>query len=92
MIPKGEPVELLSRPPRIISLQLDLIRKYHLEAERIGSGADTQLRILPFSTQTTEEGKDEQTISENELDDFVNGNGNSTGSPYFVDRLPLLPE
>ncbi|PON98402.1 hypothetical protein TorRG33x02_056360 [Trema orientale] len=93
VIPKGEPVELLPRPPRIICLQLDLIQKYQLEADRIGSGADTQLRILPFHTQTTEEGNSEQnSVSDNELDDFINVDGNSNGSPYVVDRLPLLPE
>ncbi|PON45684.1 hypothetical protein PanWU01x14_256760 [Parasponia andersonii] len=91
VIPKGEPVELLPRPPHIISLQLDLIQKYQLEAERIGSGADTQLRILPF--HTTEEGNSEQnSMPDNELDDFINVDGNSNGSPYVVDRLPLLPE
>ena len=92
MIPKGEPIELLPRPPRIISLQLDLIRKYQLEAERIGSGADTQLLILPFHTKTIEGSSEHNSISDNDLDDFVNSNGSSNGSPYIVDRLPLLPE
>ncbi|KAF4348634.1 protein SEEDLING PLASTID DEVELOPMENT 1 [Cannabis sativa] len=99
VIPKGEPVELLPRSPRIMSLQLDLIRKYQLEAEQIGSGTDTQLRILPFGAQTTEfeeENGEQNPIFDDDDDvgEFVDDDdgGNSNGSPYLVDRLPLLPE
>ncbi|XP_062093286.1 protein SEEDLING PLASTID DEVELOPMENT 1 [Humulus lupulus] len=95
VIPKGEPVELLPRSPRIISLQFDLIRKYQLEAEQIGSGAETQLRILPFgqTIEFEEENGEQNSISDDDdADDFVDDNGNSNGSPYLADRLPLLPE
>lgn len=93
VIPKGEPVELLPRLPRIISLQLDLIRKYQLQAERIGSGADARLCILPLHTRTNEEDNTEQNdMSDIEFDDFINSGGDTNGSSYSVDRLPLLPE
>lgn len=81
MIPKGEAVELLPRPPRIMSLQLNLIRKYELEAERIGSGQNARIRILPFSCS-----------NEEELNDPGNVNGNSNGSAFAVEKLPLLPD
>ena len=90
VIPKGEPVELLPRPPRIMSLQLGLIRRYDLEAERIGTGVGARLRILPFHIPPNEE--DENDLSDSEFDDLVNGNSNTNGSSHIMDRLPLLPE
>lgn len=93
VIPKGEPVELLPRPSNIISLQLELIQKYQLEAERIGSESDVRLRILPFGTRVDEDGKASDRDSVNGgLDDFASANGDPNGSPYLVDRLPLLPD
>ncbi|XP_024029170.1 uncharacterized protein ycf45 isoform X4 [Morus notabilis] len=95
VIPKGEPAELLPRPTRIMTLQLDLIRRYQLEAERIGSGAETRLCILPLHVRKNEEDDTKQndmSVSDSELDDFVNSKGNTNVSPYCVDRLPLLPE
>ncbi|KAL5565148.1 hypothetical protein UlMin_028312 [Ulmus minor] len=93
VIPKGDAVELLPRPVRIISLQLDLIRKYQLEAERVGSNTEVRLRILPFHTRMNEGGETSETVAADvELDDFVNTNGHTSGSPDHVDRLPLLTD
>jgi hypothetical protein len=86
-------VELLPRPSNIISLQIELIQKYQLEAERIGSESDVRLRILPFGTRVDEDGKASDRDSVNGgLDDFASANGDPNGSPYLVDRLPLLPD
>ncbi|KAI7734563.1 hypothetical protein M8C21_023734, partial [Ambrosia artemisiifolia] len=51
VIPKGEPVELLPRHSNIMLLQKDLIRKYKLRAQRVGSEVDGRLRILPFQAE-----------------------------------------
>ncbi|XP_057749524.1 protein SEEDLING PLASTID DEVELOPMENT 1 [Arachis stenosperma] len=88
VIPKGEPVDLLPRTSHVLSLQLDLIRKYQLEARRIAGESDVHLRILPSHYMTDEEAKTDE-ISE--FDDFAS-NGSANGSPYSLDRLPLLPE
>uniref|UniRef100_A0A7N2MBR4 Phosphotyrosine protein phosphatase domain-containing protein n=1 Tax=Quercus lobata TaxID=97700 RepID=A0A7N2MBR4_QUELO len=93
VIPKGESIELLPRPSNVMSLQMDLIQKYQLEAERIGTESDVRLRILPHHSRMDEEGK--ISVRDNatgELDDFVSANGDPNGSLYVVDRLPLLPD
>ncbi|KAM0997943.1 hypothetical protein ACFX2C_007772 [Malus domestica] len=94
VIPKGEPVELLPRPSHIMSAQMDLIRKYQLEAERIGKEPDVRLRILPFHSTTIEENhtSSKRVGADDGLDDFLDTNGNTNGSLLIVDRLPLLPE
>lgn len=76
-----------------MSLQMDLIQKYQLEAERIGTESDVRLRILPHRSRMDEEGKiSERDNATGELDDFVSANGDPNGSLYVVDRLPLLPD
>jgi hypothetical protein len=86
-------VELLPRPFNIRALQMDLIRKYQLEAERIGSDSDIHLRILPFHTRIGEDGETSETDSaDGGFDDFVSANGDTNGSVCSVDRLPLLPD
>ncbi|KAE8124744.1 hypothetical protein FH972_019601 [Carpinus fangiana] len=94
VIGKGKPVELLPRPSNIMALQMALIRKYQLEAERIGSDSDIHLRILPFHTRMGEEdGKTNETDNDDGgFDDFVSTNGDTNGSVSSVDRLPLLPD
>lgn len=93
VIPKGEPVELLPRPSSIMSLQIDLIRKYQLEAERIGKEADVRLRILPYHTIRIEENHtSKRADDDDEFDDVLGTNGNTNGSLSTVDRLPLLPD
>ncbi|KAK4344061.1 hypothetical protein RND71_037155 [Anisodus tanguticus] len=94
VIPKGEPVELLPRPSNIILLQKDLIRKYKLKSERIGTGMDLRLRILPFSNASDEDNHDSEGVDdESEVDELLfRPNADSNGSAYTVNRLPLLPE
>ncbi|KGN55083.1 uncharacterized protein ycf45 [Cucumis sativus] len=94
VIPREESVELLPRPPHILSLQMDLIRKYHLQSERIGMETNVRLRILPLIANNVDEnaktqGKVDPTT---EFDDFIGSNGDTNGTLYSVDRLPLLPE
>lgn len=90
VIPKGEPVDLLPRSSYILSLQLDFVQKYQLEARKISRESDVHLRILPMHNRTDKESSNTETSdAENSgLGDFAASNG----SPYSVDRLPLLPE
>ncbi|WJX93953.1 hypothetical protein P8452_75425 [Trifolium repens] len=89
VIPKGEPVDLLPRSYQVVSLQLDLVRSYQLEARRIcGESNIHHLRILPFHYVTDEV----ITSDTSESDDFSSSNGSVNGSLNNLDRLPLLPE
>ncbi|XP_022753335.1 uncharacterized protein ycf45 isoform X2 [Durio zibethinus] len=90
VIPKGEPVELLSRPPHILSLQIELIQKYQLQSEKVAKGSDFRLRILPFHLITNEDKNSNETVDGNKLDNFDCYGAN--GSPHSVDKLPLLPD
>ncbi|KAL3323299.1 hypothetical protein AABB24_040426 [Solanum stoloniferum] len=94
VIPKGEPVELLPRPTNIRLLQKDLVRKYKLKSEQIGTGTDLRLRILPFTSASDEDGHDSEGVDdESEVDELLfRPNAESNGSAYTVNRLPLLPE
>ncbi|KAI3753702.1 hypothetical protein L2E82_25763 [Cichorium intybus] len=97
VIPKGQPVELLPRPSNIMSLQKDLIRKYKLEAQKVGSEADIRLRILPFQSNkqdTNPQTNDDDDYDDNDADDEVNefDFSNTNGSAYPMDRLPILPD
>lgn len=86
-------MELLPRSSNIILLQKDLIRKYKLQSERVGLEPDVRLRILPF--QTTMDGEtdsDGNVDTDNEVDELFSHDGEANGSPYFVERLPLLPD
>jgi hypothetical protein len=93
VIPKGEAVDLLPRPSNIMLLQKDLIRKYKLKSERVGSEANVHLRILPFQN-TIDEDKctDEQIGADDKLDELFKPIAVANGSHYSLDRLPLLPE
>nr|XP_043619468.1 protein SEEDLING PLASTID DEVELOPMENT 1 [Erigeron canadensis] len=86
VIPKGEPVELLPRPSNVMLLQKELIRKYKLQAQKVGSEADVRLRILPFQGLTEEKDHDDD-VDDDEFSELSETNG----SPYPVNRLPLLP-
>ncbi|XWS52147.1 hypothetical protein CRYUN_Cryun11dG0042300 [Craigia yunnanensis] len=90
VIPKGEPVELLSRPPHIISLQIELIQKYQLQSEKVGKGSDLRLRILPFQLIVNEDKNCSETVDANEFGNFDCYGAN--GSQHSVDRLPLIPD
>ncbi|KAI9086030.1 hypothetical protein K1719_032107 [Acacia pycnantha] len=97
VIPKGEPVDLLPRSSAILSLQLELVQKYQLEARKITSDSGVHLRILPNHYRIDEETFDNSEASDDPeedegLDDFASPNGNVNGSPYRLDRLPLLPD
>lgn len=94
VIPKGQPVELLPRPSNIMSLQKDLIRKYKLEAQKVGSEADIRLRILPFQSNKQDTNPQTNDDDDNDADDEVNefDFSNTNGSAYPMDRLPILPD
>ncbi|KAL7593026.1 hypothetical protein Lser_V15G35109 [Lactuca serriola] len=102
VIPKGESVELLPRSSNIMLLQKDLIRKYKLQSQQIGSEAttDVRIRILPFQAKkqdTNPERNDEDYGNDDDDDDDDDeisefDLSNTNGSPYPMDRLPLLPD
>ncbi|KAI5420300.1 hypothetical protein KIW84_044180 [Lathyrus oleraceus] len=93
VIPKGEPVDLLPRSYQVVSLQLELVRSYQLEARRIRGESDVHyLRIMPSHYGTDEVEALETAEFDGEFDDLSSSNGNANGSPNNLDRLPLLPE
>ncbi|KAI4333597.1 hypothetical protein L6164_018381 [Bauhinia variegata] len=93
VIPKGEAVDLLPRSSPILSLQLDLVRKYQLEARRMSRESDVHLRILPSHYRMDEDRTNGETSDADVgFDDFSCPDGSTNGSPYTVERLPLLPE
>ncbi|KAB2615964.1 hypothetical protein D8674_022552 [Pyrus ussuriensis x Pyrus communis] len=86
------------RPSHIMSPQMDLIRKYQLEAERISKEPDVSPypSISYYSESVAEENHarlaSERIDANDVLDDFLGTNGSTNGSLSIVDRLPLLPE
>lgn len=93
VIPKGETAELLPRPSYILSLQIELIRKYQLQYERVGKEPDARLHILPLQAKPDESRNSGETVDEDiEFDEFIGSSSNSNGTPYTVDRLPFLPD
>ncbi|KAG7589952.1 P-loop containing nucleoside triphosphate hydrolase [Arabidopsis suecica] len=96
VIPKKETADLLPRPPRIVSLQGKLVRKYNLRSERKWRGDEMYLRILPYGTEEDrDDGEDKGEFEEEngeELDEFGCATGESNDSPSGIDRLPLLPD
>ncbi|KAF5766574.1 putative AAA domain-containing protein, R3H [Helianthus annuus] len=93
VIPKGEPVELLPRQSNILLLQKGLIRKYKLQAQRVGSEADVRLRILPFQAEKQDKHDAHDDDDDDDGDtDALNELSNANGSPYPVNRLPFLPD
>lgn len=90
VIPKGEPAELLPRPPHIVSLQIELIKKYRLQSEKVDEGSVLRLRILPFQlTANNDENSSETADANYEFDNFDSYGANGSHS---VGRLPLLPD
>ncbi|XP_010428224.1 PREDICTED: uncharacterized protein ycf45-like isoform X2 [Camelina sativa] len=96
VIPKKETADLLPRQPKIVSLQGKLVRKYNLRSERKWREDEMYLRIIPYGTEEDrDDGEDEGEVEEEngeELDEFGCSTGESNGSPYGIDRLPLLPD
>ncbi|CAJ2677230.1 unnamed protein product [Trifolium pratense] len=89
VIPKGETVDLLPRSYQVVSLQLDLVRSYQLEARRISGESNVHhLRIFPSHYVMD----DVITSDTSESDDFSSSNGSANGSLNNLNRLPLLPE
>lgn len=69
-------------------LQKDLIRKYKLQAQKVGSEVDVRLRILPFQGHKEVKDYDNDDRDDDELSELSETNG----SPYPMNRLPVLPE
>ncbi|CAL5036866.1 unnamed protein product [Urochloa decumbens] len=87
VIPKGESVQLLPRPPSIISSQVELIETFSLKWEVVGEEPNSHVRILPHFRAKEATGAEQGTAT---------GVADS-GSPDDTDRtqitrLPFLPE
>ncbi|KAK1268685.1 hypothetical protein QJS04_geneDACA008229 [Acorus gramineus] len=91
VISKGEPVDLLRRPSNILRFQIDLIKKYNLQIERMGKEPDVWLRILPFPPQSESPSANEMIDSGSKSEDMDELDG-INGSQNGVARLPLLPD
>lgn len=93
VIRKGEPVELLPRPPHILSLQVDLAQKYQLQTKIKGLGPESRLCIIPFYSNTYGKQKDrEADDAATTIDEIMDVNDITNGSLYSLDRLPILPD
>lgn len=86
-------MDLLPRSSHILSLQLDLVRSYQLEARRISGDSGVYLRILPSHYVTDEVKTSEASEFDGEVDDeFASTNGSVNGTVNSLGKLPLLPE
>lgn len=86
VIPRGKPVELLPRSSSIISLQMNFIKKYQLQSEKIGKEPNVQLRILPLHASETE------SIAHEEMIDDLSNMDDLNGSHSSATKLPLLSD
>lgn len=86
MIPSAESVQLLPRPPHIVSAQIELIESFNLEWEMKGQEPSVYLCIFPH--QSNIKAKNQVTDDSGDL----SWNENLNGSQNGVARLPLLPE
>lgn len=86
-------MELLPRPPHILSLQVELAEKYKLQSEIIGLEQESHLRIIPFYLNTSGKQKDREAAdAATTIDEAMDINDNANGSLYSFDRLPILPD
>lgn len=93
VIREGEPVELLPRPPHILSLQVDLAQKYQLQTKIKGLGPESRLCIIPFYSNTYGKQKDrEADDAAATIDEIMDVNDITNGSLNTLDRLPILPD
>ncbi|XP_020097424.1 uncharacterized protein ycf45-like isoform X1 [Ananas comosus] len=86
VIPSAESVQLLPRPPHIVSAQIELIESFNLEWEMKGQEPSVYLCIFPH--QSNIKAKNQVTDDSGDL----SWNENLNGSQNGVARLPLLPE
>ncbi|OWM81465.1 hypothetical protein CDL15_Pgr007503 [Punica granatum] len=93
VIPKGEPAVLLPRSPHVMTLQIELIRKYGLQSEQVVKEPDVRLRILPFHAKIDEGNViSSESDGDDEFDEFDSSSSVTNGSIYRISRLPLLPD
>ncbi|XP_064968729.1 protein SEEDLING PLASTID DEVELOPMENT 1 isoform X3 [Musa acuminata AAA Group] len=94
VIPQGKSVQLLPRPPHIIPVQIDLIKKYKLKWEMVGQEPGVYLRIfpLPLLAGIGEKKSVGQVVDENIELDELRSFSDTESSQSGIPRLPLLPE
>ncbi|XP_042434822.1 protein SEEDLING PLASTID DEVELOPMENT 1-like [Zingiber officinale] len=90
VIPQDKSVQLLPRPPHIISGQIGLIKKYKLKWETVGEHPMVYLRILPLQSGIGGKHVDANGGS-SELEDLDCFDSIDI-SQHGIARLPLLPE
>ncbi len=47
VVPLGKPVELLPRSQRVLEMQIDLVKRYHLRSDLFGQANQQRLRVYP---------------------------------------------
>ncbi|XP_010539164.1 PREDICTED: uncharacterized protein ycf45 [Tarenaya hassleriana] len=55
-------------------------------------GSEMCLRILPYGTNDVIDEDEDEDDEDDEFDEFLGSTGDSDGSPFTIDRLPLLPD
>lgn len=88
VIPRGEPVELLPRSASIIYLQMELVKKYHLQSQKVGKEPNVRLHILPLHAA----GKDEGITQGDEMFETLSSTNDLNVSHTSLTRLQLLPD
>lgn len=85
VIPSAESVQLLPRPPHIVSAQIELIESFNLEWEMKGQEPCVYLCIFPHQSKAKNQ------VTTDDSGD-LSWNENPNGSQNGVARLPLLPK
>ncbi|PUZ62132.1 hypothetical protein GQ55_4G333300 [Panicum hallii var. hallii] len=91
VIPKGESVQLLPRPPSIISSQVDLVESFSLKWEVVGQEPNSHVRILPHFTAAEANGAEQESATTG-LADPRSPDGTDHTHQDGITRLPFLPE
>lgn len=92
VISTGKAVQLLSRPPKILSAQIRLIEGCKLKWEKSGQEPNISLRILPNHLESTKKSLAEEALEKINTFDDLSSIGDANVSQNGVTRLPLLPD
>lgn len=92
VISTGKAVQLLSRPPQILSAQIRLIEGCKLKWEKIGQEPNISLRILPDHLESNKKSLTEEAMKKMNTFDDLSSIGDADASQNGATRLPLLPD
>ncbi|KAH0467556.1 hypothetical protein IEQ34_002589 [Dendrobium chrysotoxum] len=92
VISTGKAVQLLSRPPQILSAQIKLIEGYKLKWEKIGQEPNISIRVLPDHLESRNKSPTEEAEEMMNIFDDLSSTGEANVPENGVTRLPLLPD